>query len=242
METPEIPDSDEQEWQTWKASGDPKKLRGLVNRLNPTISGVLSSAGIKSPILADRARLLAAKAMHAYDPTRGAKLKTYVSSQLRSLVRDAPKIQEPMVPGQKYRTEVAELHNAKLKFTDTFGRDATDEELSELTNIPLRKVVRLQSSNRARIPMSMVEEADEDASSPDVIGSTRTPYDDWVDAIYHGLGDVDRLILMHKTGYRHGEQLDDTALAARVNLSVDAVQKRAHRIQAQLDRFHTGVA
>ena len=232
----------DQDWQTWKASGDPKKLRGLVSKLQPTIAGVLSSAGIKSPILTDRANILAAQSMHSFDPTRGAKLRTYVSSQLRSLVRDAPKIQEPMVPGQKYRSEVAELHTAKTKFTDTFGRDATDEELSELTQIPLRKVIRLQSSNRARIPMSMVEEADEDANAPDVIGSTRTPYDDWVDAIYYGLGDLDRLILMHRTGYRNAEVLDPQALAAKPGLSVDAVQQRARRIQEQLDRFHTGAA
>jgi DNA-directed RNA polymerase specialized sigma subunit len=237
----ETPDSDiEQDWKVWKASGDPRKLRGIVNRLQPTITGVLSSAGIKNPIITDRARLVAAKAAQSYDPTKGAKLQTYVSSQLRSVVRDAPKIQEPMVPGQKYRAESAELHTAKLRFTDTFGRDATDEELSELTNIPLRKVVRLQSSNRARIPMSMVEEADDDINAPDVIGSTRTPYDDWVDAVYHGLGDVDRLVLMHKTGYRHAEPLDDEQLSKRVGLSVDAVQQRARRIQEQLDRFRTG--
>lgn len=241
MATPDNDDED-LDWQTWKASGDPKKLRGIVNRLQPTISGVLSSAGIKSPILNDRAKLLAAKAMQSFDPTRGAKLKTYVSSQLRSLVRDAPKIQEPMVPGQKYRSEIAELHSAKGKFTDSFGRDATDEELSELTQIPLRKVIRLQSSNRARIPMSMVEEADDDVNAPDVIGSTRTPYDDWVDAIYYGLGDVDKLVLMHKTGYRNAELLDFPGIAQRTGLSVDAVQQRARRIQEQLDRFHTGVA
>jgi DNA-directed RNA polymerase specialized sigma subunit len=232
-------DSVDQDWQTWKASGDPKKLRGLVNRLQPTITGVLNSAGIKSPILNDRAKLMAAKALHSFDPTRGAGLKTYVSAQLRSLVRDAPKIQEPMVPGQKYRSEVAALHTAKQRFNDTFGRDATDEELSELTNVPLRKVIRLQSSNRARIPMSMVEEADDDSTAPDVIGSTRTPQDDWTDAIYYGLGDVDRLILMHKTGYRNGERLDDDAIAGKVGLSVDAVQQRARRIQEQLDRFRT---
>lgn len=241
META-VSDDEDQDWHDWKASGDPKKLRGVVNRLNPTLSGVLSSAGLKSPVLRDRAKLIAAKAAQSFDPTRGAKLKTYVSSQLRSLVRDAPKIQEPMVPGQKYRAESAELNNAKLRFTDSFGRDATDEELSELTNIPLRKVIRLQSSNRARIPMSMVEEADDDSNAPDVIGSTRTPYDDWVDAIYYGLGDVDRLILMHRTGYRNAEVLEPQALAARAGLSVDAVQQRARRIQEQLDRFHTGAS
>lgn len=239
METAGSNDED-RDWSDWKTSGDPKKLRGIVNRLQPTISGVLSSAGIKSPILNDRAKLIAARAMHSFDPSRGTKLKTYVSSQLRSLVRDAPKIQEPMVPGQKYRAEVAELNTAKTKFMDSFGRDATDEELAELTNIPLRKVVRLRSSNRARIPMSMVEEADDDSNAPDVIGSSRTPYDDWVDAIYYGLGDVDRLILMHKTGYRNAEVLDTQAISQRTGLSPDAVQQRAHRIQAQLDQFHTG--
>jgi DNA-directed RNA polymerase specialized sigma subunit len=236
METDTEPDLDA-EWQSWKKSQDPQRLRQLVTKLQPTIGKTLAASGIRSPVVIDRAKLVAAKALHSFDPTKGAKIKTYVASQLRSIVRDAPQIQEPLVPGQRYRSEMAELHKAHAQFADAFGRDPTDEELSETTNIPLRKVVRLRSASRARIPMSMVEEADDDEDAPDVIGSTRTKYDDWADAVYYGLGDIDRLIMSHKTGYRNYEVLDNQQIAQRLNLTPDTVQRRAQRIQQQLDAF-----
>lgn len=228
----------DQEWDQWQKDGkDQRRLRGLVSGLKPVIDGTMRSAGISNPVVLDHARLVAAKAIQSYDPTKGGKLGTHVATQLRSVVRDAPKMQEPLIPGERFRREAAELHRTGIKFIDSFGRDPSDEELSEMTSIPLRKVIRLRSSSRARIPMSMVEEADDDNSAPDVIGSTRSPYDDWTDAVYHGLGDVDRLILMHSTGYRSAEILDPEAMSSRVGLSSDAIRERSKRIQQQLDAF-----
>jgi len=85
--------------------------------------------------------------------------------------------------------------------------------------------------------MSMAEEIDDDSSAPDVIGSVRTPYDDWVDAVYAGLGDIDKLILMHKTGYRNADVLTPAEIAQKTGISPDAVLARTKRIQAQLDSF-----
>lgn len=226
------------EWKDWKAAGsDQSKLRGFVNKLEPVITSTLRSAGISSPVVQDRAKLLAAKAIQSYDPNKGGKLATHVSSQLRSIVRDAPSIQEPFAPGNRYRGEATTMYRAQTRFNDTFGRDPSDEEMADLTQIPLRKVIRIRSSARARIPLSVMEESDDDGSSSDVIGTTRTPHDDWADAVYAGLGDVDKLIFMHKTGYRNAQILDPTTLAQKVGLSADAVRARANRMQAQLDSF-----
>jgi DNA-directed RNA polymerase specialized sigma subunit len=228
----------ETSWKDWKASGeDRQKLRGIVDKLAPILESSAVQGGAVNPVLYGRAKLLAAKAVKGYDPGKGAKIKTHVAAQLRSLQRDAPSITEPFAPGQRYRRELADLHRTTLEFTDKFGRDPSDEELAEVTQIPLRKIIRLRSSARARIPMSVVEEADDDASTPDVIGSTRTPYDDWAEAVYYGLGDVDKVIFVHRTGYRNGEKLDVAQISRRVGLSPEAVRKRAQRIQEQLDSF-----
>lgn len=228
----------DQEWKDWKETGaDKKRLRSFVNKLEPVITSTLRSAGISSPVVYDRAKLVAAKAISGYDPKKGGKLTTHVSTQLRSIVRDAPKIQQPLVPGERYRREASDIHKATARFQDQFGREPTDEEVADLTNIPVRKVVRLRSTARARIPMSMAEEIDDDSSAPDVIGSVRTPYDDWVDAVYAGLGDIDKLILMHKTGYRNADVLTPAEIAQKTGISPDAVLARTKRIQAQLDSF-----
>jgi len=226
------------DYATWKQSGDPEHLKNVVDKLEPVINGTLKASNIQSPIVKDRAKMVAARAIKSFDPSRGAQLHTHVSNQLKRLVSEAPRIQEPFLPSERFRKESNDIRNVTNNFNDRMGRDPTDEEVADISYIPLKKVIRIRTASRARVPLSAVEEANEDNEQGyDVVGSTRSKADDWGEAVYYGLGDLDKLIFMHRSGYRGADKLSNEQIAAKLHLSPQAVSARARTIQNQLDSF-----
>ena len=230
----------DKDYTIWKQSGDPGHLKTVVDKLEPTINGTLKASNIQSPIVRDRAKMVAAQAIKSYDPSRGTQLHTHVANQLKRLVSEAPRIQEPFVPSERFRKESNDIRMAMNSFTDRMGRDPTDEELADITYIPLKKVIKIRTASRARVPLSAVEEANEDNDQGyDVVGGTRSKADDWAEAVYYGLGDLDKLIFMHRSGYRGADKLSNEQIAEKLHMSPQAVSVRARNIQNQLDSFNT---
>jgi DNA-directed RNA polymerase specialized sigma subunit len=227
------------DWEDWAVKQEPAKLQNLLVKLSPTIEATVNSyVGPKaSQVIKDRARIIAARAIKKYNPKAGAKLHTFVASNLRELQRSAPSINQPFVAPEKFRQDANVIYKANKAFIDGFGREPTDEELSDVAGLPLKRVLRVRNRNRPTMPMSVME-GDEDSPNQDIIGQRRDPYDDWVDAVYHDLGDIDKLILQYRTGYRGAERLPNEAIALRAGLSPAAVSQRAAKIQARLDQFH----
>jgi len=224
----------------WKAKPTQERLRGVLTTLTPVITQAVGQyAGQHAPqTLHSRAKLLAAKAVQTWQSDGGANLKTHVFRQLQALQRMAPSVSDPFSPSERFRQHQQQLFNATTVAQSTLGRDPSDEELATATGLPLRRVVKVRTRMRARLPASTFEEAEDDQTKPDIIGSTRSPQDDWAEAVYHDLGDRDRLIFMHRTGYRGTPVLNNMELAKQLGVSPGLVSQRAGRIQARLDAYH----
>jgi DNA-directed RNA polymerase specialized sigma subunit len=139
----------------------------------------------------------------------------------------------------RQRQEMSIMTRAADEFSERLGRDPSDEELATVLGMPHKKVIKLRNSIRSRIPLSVHEEQDdEEGGSPDIAAHTHQPFEDWQDAIYHGLGDIDKVIFMHRTGYRSADKLSNKDIAAKVGLTPGAVSQRAARMQARLDEFN----
>ncbi len=232
------PEKDEL-YEQWAADPTPDRMRELVDHYRPTIDGAVQMfAGRAGPVVQQRARLIAAKAIRSFDPKKGAQLQTHLRNHLQALQRMAPSIQDPLAPPERFRAQQAEIAHAADLMTDQLGREPTDEELAEVLKFPLKRVTKVRSRMRARLPTSTYEDAGEEDERPDVVAVERTLYDDWEDAVYHDLGPVDRLIMMHRTGYRGAEVLSTNEIAKRLNLSASAVSQRASRIQKRLDEVN----
>jgi len=228
-------------YEQWNAQQTPEQLREVIRKLDPVIGSAVSSyAGPKaSPTIHQRAKLLAADAVRTYDPERGAGLNTHVYNQLRALQRMAPQVTDPLAPPERFRRQQQEITQANESFFDEMGREPTDEEIAEVTGIPPKRITKVRNRMRARIPISAYEESfDEDDEAADIVGSERTEYDDWVDAVYDDLGEIDRLIMMHRTGYRNADVLSNQEIAQKLDVSPAAVSQRVSRIQKRLDEFH----
>jgi DNA-directed RNA polymerase specialized sigma subunit len=184
--------------------------------------------------------LLAAKAVKGYQPDRGASLDTHVFRQLQALQRIAPQIHDPMPLPERLRRDRGEVSGAIEKVQNDLGRDASDEEVAQLTNLPRKRITKVRQMMQSRLPLSSFEESEEDSESdqPDLVANQMTPEDEWMDAVYHDLGDIDRVILQHRTGYRGNPVLPNQEIAKRLRMSPAAVSQRATRIQQRLDEFH----
>jgi len=149
----------------------------------------------------------------------------------------APDINDPLAPPERFRRQQAEIAKAEELLRDDLGREATDEELADITRLPIRRIAKVRARMRPRISSSRFDNVEDDDEAPDLVGQEETDYDQWIDAVYHDLPPVDRLILQHRTGYRGADTLDNQELARRLNLTPAAVSQRAARIQKKLDSF-----
>lgn len=226
-------------YDTWKADPTPVNMKSVVGELDPAINSAISAyAGQNvSPTVRHRARLLAAKAIKSYDPSFGTSLPTHVNRQLQALQRLTPSLLDPLPAPEKFRQNSQAISAAANSLEELLGREATDEEIADSTGLPIKRVIKVRSGQRGRVSQYAMESDDEDEGGSDTVTNSRTPYDEWSDAVYHDLGDTDRLIFLHRTGYRGTPVLQNAQIAARLGVSPSYISQRASWIQKRLDEF-----
>lgn len=214
--------------------------REQVRKLQPIIDKALSAyaGGNSSPVVRDRARLMAARAIDSYDPARGAKLETHVFNQLRSLQRDVPKMSDPMPMPERFAVDNANIYRIKQEIENDEGREALPEEIADRLHMPMKRVNRVLNRSAGRLTYSEYEGADSDEDeAKDVVTNESTPWDEWVDMVYHDLSPRDRIIFRHRSGYMGSPVLDTNAIAEQLGVTPQVVSQRARAIQKHLDRF-----
>lgn len=215
-------------------------LRERVKKLEPVIQQALNKyvGSNSSLVLQDRARILAAQAIKGFDPTKGAKLSTHVYNQLQRLQREAPVISDPMPMPERFRADQSRIYQARMDIENEEGRDALPEEIADKTHLPLKRVKRVLGRMSSRVTQSAYEESEsEEDEAKDLAVSERTPWDEWVDAVYHDLPPRDRLIFRHRTGYDGAEVLGANDLADKLGVTPQIISQRARLIQKRLDSF-----
>lgn len=231
-------------FEDYRKKPTPQGLRGVVDSLDPTIQKALRAyAPNATPVIQGRARILAANAVRSYTPGHGADLNTHVYRQLQRLQREGPSITDPMPQPERTRRDSGKIMAAISQASDDIGREPTDEELSELTGLPVRRITKIRKGIRSRISESQYTEGlgnddDDGDHAQEATATERTGYDDWVDAVYHDLPEVDRVILQYRTGFRGAPKLSSMEIARRLKLSPAAISQRVTRIQAKLDEYN----
>lgn len=214
-----------------------------MDHLNPTIEKALRAyAPGATDVIRSRARIIAAGAVRSFKSGQGADLNTHVYRQLQRLQRMAPQISDPMPQPERTRRDSGKIMAAISQAADDIGREPTDEEIAELTGLPVRRVTKVRKGIRSRVSESQYNEGfgnDDDAETDrDAVATERTGYDDWVDAVYHDLPEVDRVVMQYRTGFRGAPKLSNVDIAKRLRLSPAAIGNRITRIQAKLDAYN----
>lgn len=219
----------------YRITGSSDDLYAVTQELKPTIGSVLSSfGGAGNPQLESRARVLAAKAVKTYDPSRGASLPTWVSNQLRQMVRDVRKANSPIHVPDGVKLDAYSIYRAEEEFKDEHGREPTMDELADKCRLSIR---RIQNVRRKMRPVS--SGSAEDASTGEVtdvsVNTFETDYSkDALDYVYSDCDRIDKKILEYTTGYNGFEPKGTKEIMKELNLTPVQLTRRKARLSYRM--------
>lgn len=233
----EVPDTVESAYAAYQANPSQESLRGVVDKLRPTIDYQLSSLGVANdPVMRTKATVYTAEAIPKYD-AKVSTLPTFVSSQLRQLTRDRRLMSTPIKIPERAQLDAFNLHRKEQEYIDMYGREPDSQELSDFTGMSIDKISKVRDT-MVSVP---AESALGDAS-----GHTGPDFLEEATKYVHADADhTDRLILELKTGYGRGKSfqtLKANEIAAKLNISPSQVSRRIVRLVNKIEDIREALA
>lgn len=206
----------------WRQQPRKDTLRQVLSAAGPVIDrAVQTHAGAyDSPLIRGRARVLAARAIRRYDPDRGASLPSYLHLQLQPLARYAQSSTAAVPVSEHKRRDLARLQRQEQDFIDQYGREPSDLELADRTQLSVKRITKLRAMAS---PVLGMETFPETASAAGPLSATLWDY------VYHDADETDRRIMDYR---RAG--MSNTRIAQRLKLSPAAISQRTARLQKLL--------
>lgn len=172
--------------------GDKKAREHMIKanlRLVVKIAQDYSNYGLPLQDLISEGNIGLMKAVERFDPEKGGKLSTYAAWWIKQSIKRALANQSKTIRLPVHMVDkIAKLRRITGMLTEAYGREPTDDELSEETGIPLKKISLLKRA--AQRPTSLdAPVGDADSSSyAEVIGdeSAVSPLDALADKNMHG--------------------------------------------------------
>jgi DNA-directed RNA polymerase specialized sigma subunit len=224
----------------WLQKPTPALNSQLLQKVQPTIDTALSSYVGVNPTSAmrTRAKLMALKALHNFDPTRG-NVKTHLLSQMQSLRRLAAQEQNIISIPEQIGLDFQKLTEAENALRDRLSRDPSDDELADSTGLSTRRIGKIRAFHKPIAEgMTVIETSDDYADSGGVaskIPGQMSEQDAWMDFVYGDLDPINKLIMDMALG-RNGRKKSSTQeIARKLNITPGAVSQRAAKIQQMLN-------
>jgi DNA-directed RNA polymerase specialized sigma subunit len=226
-------------YHAWAAEPTSENLRVAVESMQPTLHHVLRSIGGQGdPYLFSRGRVLMAHAIRSYDPTHGADLKTWISRQLLPLRRERRLSQSPVRMPESVQLDALNLSRAEAEFIDKHGRDPDMNELSDATNMPIRRIEKVRRTHKSvpsDLQVSGTGEADSAGITPSVFETDFA--DEALDYVYQESDLTDRKILEHKAGYGGADVLSGKDLATKLGISDAQISRRSAKLGMKIQDY-----
>lgn len=225
-------------YSAWSQNTNSTTSSDLLKKVNPVIDTALQSYGgssAKSPTLRSKARRLALDSFGSYDPTKGT-MKTHLMAQLQGLRRYSQQEQQIIAIPEQVALDAQKTEAAGRELEDRLGRPASDAELSDYTNLSLK---RLSHIRKARQPVATGTVMQESGDAGMFMPAVKAPVEDhsaWIELVYSDLNKTDQYILERAMGLHGHSNLSQGQIARELRLSPGAVSQRMQRIQAQLDK------
>ena len=223
-------DSYTRAYNAWVVNRTPENMAGLVEAFMPTVNAEIMQYSGPKELLRSRGRYLVTQAIKSFDPMSGARLNTWVVTNLKQLSRYGKRLR-PVRASEVMLRNAAELSSVEKRLEDDLGRKPTDDELVDETGWSKKTLAAIRNSAVATVNSSAFGTDDEGEGGTSDPGMMRTnPLTYAAEAVYMGLDDKDKAIFDGKTGM-HGKKMESgTSLADMLNISPAAVSQRSAAI------------
>ena len=214
----------------WLRDKSPENMSRVVDAFAPTINSEITRYSGSPPLLRSRAKALTIKAIKTFNPMSGAKLNSWVVTNLKPLARYSIQQRDVKIPEVAAR-QAAQVNRVFNELRDDYGRDPTDEEIADEMGITPKRVRDVRSKAVASVASSSFDELEGDDMSggqPGVVTPSKVPFA--VEAVYRDLDETDRIVFDSITGMHGAPRMSAKDVAARLGVSPAAVSQRAARI------------
>jgi len=222
------------EYDTWVTDPSPDNMAHVIRTLEPTINSEVQRYTGSKPLLRSKAKTLAVSAVRSYDPAQGARLRSWVVTQMQPLSRYGQQLR-PVHAAEVAIRQAAEVNRQSEELADELEREPTVEELADITGISVQRITKL----RERVKPSVMEgvfaptgESDEGNSLPGTVLPNRLGTAEEI--VYESLDARDKQIFDWKTG-KHGKvSLTNQDIAKRLGLTPASISQRSEQMALQI--------
>jgi DNA-directed RNA polymerase specialized sigma subunit len=218
-------------YKTYKSQPTQDNLSSVVASLHPTINYALSAVGSQNdPVVKSKALVHTAKAIQKYDPSFGASLPTYISSQLKQLSRASRQARSITKIPERVQIEGFKLFQAQKKFEDEHGREPDVLELADYTGMPVKRIEKIRKYSYTMPSESQIPDIETEESEPNFQREA-------MDYVYHDADYLDRKILEYKTGYGGMPTMEPKHIALKLQLTPSQLSRRSAKLTAKINQI-----
>lgn len=212
------------EYQNWLENPTSANLNKVVESAGPVITSEIQRYAGPKPLLRARAKLLTAKAIRNFDPTKGASLRTWVVWQLQPLTRYSHYLKPVRVSEDTNRLSAA-INTAKHELTQELGREPNDTELADHTGVNVNRLRSIKAQVKPVLAESFFDSTgdDDEIYAPALHESSGIDFAS--EAIYDSLDPRTKSIYDLKTGLHGSGSLTNQDIAKRFGMSPAAVSQ-----------------
>ena len=143
-------------------------------RLVVKIAQDYSSYGLPLADLISEGNIGLMKAVERFDPAKGGKLSTYAAWWIKQSIKRALANQSKTIRLPVHMVDkIAKLRRIRSILAEAYGREPSDEELSEETGIPMKKISLLKRAAQRPTSLDAPVGDDDSSSYAEIIGDEK---------------------------------------------------------------------
>lgn len=208
-------DHDMQLWHAWNQGGRTREqLEPMMERFRPFVNSKVNSWSfptVPKHVIETELWDHVTRAIHTYNPDRGAALSTHVINTAQGAVRlPTEHSSATYLPEGKSR-KIAPILSAQNELRETYGREPTHAELSDYTGVSTKHVGKILKGMRKNTIGSTFDSDPTPISQPRHIEIIAL----MPDQIRHEIGDTAATVFEHMHGLNGREQITSPGAIAR---------------------------